>query len=266
MEISEEKCREIIDAQKGSRAKLMIAYRLHFEPGTLSAIELIRDGKLGLLRSFTSAFAQNVKPENHRATSGTQAGPVFDMGPYPINAVRNLFEAEPIEITAMGARHPEAELGDFDDTVAVTLRFPGNRLAQFVVSYVGNSIDSYNVIGSEGDLTVSPGYTYGEPIEYDLTLGQKKKHESFKNTDHFGGELKYFSDCILNDKDPEPDGEEGLLDVRVIEAIVRALETGTKQTLAPMRRSKRIDPSQKEELSAVKPPKPVDAESPSKDS
>ena len=264
MEISEGKCREIIEAKKGSRAKLMIAYRLHFEPGTLSAIEVIRDGKLGPLRSFTSAFAQNVKLENHRATSGTQAGPVFDMGPYPINAVRNLFEAEPIEVMAMGERHPEAGLGDFDDTVAVTLRFPENRLAQFVVSYVGNSIDTYNVIGSKGDLTVSPGYTYGKSIEYDLSLGEDKKHEKFKSTDQFGSELKYFSDCILNGKDPEPDGEEGLLDVRVIEAIVRALETGTKQTLTPIKRSKRIDLSQEEELSQVKPPKPVDAESPSK--
>ncbi len=138
-------------------------------------------------------------------------------------------------------------------------------MAQFVVSYVGNSTDSYNVVGSKGDLTVSPEYTYGKSIEYDLTLGQDKKHETFKSTDHFGGELKYFSDCILNDKDPEPDGEEGLLDVRFIEPIVRALETETKQTLAPVQRSKRIDPSQEQDLSRVKPPKPVNADSPSQE-
>lgn len=266
MEISEEKCREIIEAQRGSKAKLMIAYRLHFEPATLSAIDLIRRGKLGNLRFFTSAFSQNVDPKNHRATNGTVAGPVFDMGPYPINAVRNLFEAEPIEVMAMGSRHPEGGFGDFDDTVAVTLKFPGNRLAQFVVSYAADSIESYNVVGDEGSLTVSPGYTYGKPLEYDFTQGQSKKHESFKNTDHFGGEMKYFSDCILSGKDPEPDGEEGLLDVRVVQAIIRAAETGTKQTLAPIERSKHIDVSQGEKLPAVKPPKPVDAKSPAKSS
>ena len=266
MEISEEKCQEILDAQKSSSAKLMIAYRLHFEPATLSAIDLVRSGKLGELRFFTSAFAQNVKPENHRAQSGTTAGPVFDMGPYPINAVRNLFEMEPIEVTAMGSRHPEAGLGDFDDTVAVTLRFPENRLAQFVVSYVGNTIDSYDVIGTKGSLAVSPGFMFDKSLEYDLTQGDSKKHEGFKHTDHFGGEMRYFSDCILSGKDPEPDGEEGLLDVRVIEAIVRALETGTKQTLAPLRRSKRIDVSQGEKLSSVAPPTLVNAASPSKTS
>ncbi len=174
------------------------------------------------------------------------------MGPYPVNAVRNLFEAEPIEASVMGSRHPEAGLGDFDDTVAVMLRFPENRLAQFVVSYVGNDIDSYTVVGSDGNIVVSPGFTYGKALEYQVTIGQDKKHESFKNTDQFGGEMKYFSDCILNDKDPEPDGEEGLLDVRVIEAIVRSLGTRTAQMLEPVQRSKRIEASQSEKLSSCK--------------
>ncbi|HLH01284.1 MAG TPA: Gfo/Idh/MocA family oxidoreductase [Bryobacteraceae bacterium] len=264
MEIDSEKCREIINAQRASKAKLMIAYRLHFEPATLALIDLVRSGKLGKLRFFTSSFAQNVKPENHRAQNGPDAGPVFDMGPYPINAARNLFEAEPVEVSAFGTRHGDAQLGDFDHTVAVTMRFPEERLAQFVVSYAGNSIDSYTVVGSEGSATVSPGFIYGKSLEYELTVGEDKKTESFKNTDQFGGELKYFSECVLNDRDPEPDGEEGLMDVRVIEAILRALETGTAQKLEPVRRSKRIDTAQVEKLGAVKPPEPVNAESPAR--
>ena len=262
MEISVEKCRQILAAQQSSQAKLMVAYRLHFEPATLSLIDTIRSGKLGEIRSFSSAFAQNVKADNHRAQSGVVAGPLFDMGPYPINAVRNIFETEPIEVSAMGARHPEAGLGDFDDTVAVTLRFPENKLAQFVVSYVGNSIDSYTVMGSAGSAMVSPAYMYNKSLEYTTTIGEDKKHESFKHTDQFGGEMRYFSDCILQDRSPEPDGEEGLLDVRVMEAVVRALETGTSQTLAPAQRPKHIEQGQAQKLSAVKAPEPVGAESP----
>jgi predicted dehydrogenase len=265
IEISTERCRQILDAQKSSQAKLMVAYRLHFEPATLAVIDLVRKGEIGEVRFFSSVFAQNVKPENHRAQSGTAAGPVFDMGPYPINAVRNLFEAEPVEVEAMGSRHPEAGLGDFDDTVAVTLRFPENRLAQFVVSYVGNQIDSYTVVGTKGSVVVSPGFTYGKSLAFELTIGEKKKERTFLHTDQFGGEMKYFSDCILNGKDPEPDGEEGLLDVRVIEAMIRALESGSKQKPEPAKRSWRIESSQEEKLSPVKPPQPVHAESPSKE-
>ena len=265
MEISVAKCNEILEAQRQSTAKLMIAYRLHFEPVTLSMLELARSGKLGQIQFFSSVFAQNVKPENHRATNGTEAGPVFDMGPYPINAVRNIFETEPIEVSAMGSRHPEAGLGsDFDDTVAVTLRFPENRLAQFVVSYVGNGIDMYTVVGTEGSVVVSPGYIYNQALGYDLTVGEEKRRETFKHTDHFGGEMKYFSNCILKGEDPEPDGEEGLLDVQVVEAIANALRTGTTQKLEPLRRSKRIDLQQVEKLSPAKAPEPLGAESPAR--
>ena len=135
LEISSEKCQEILAAEKASDAKLMVAYRLHFEPATLKAIEHVRSGLLGRVHMFSSVFAQTVSPDNHRAQNGYWAGPVFDMGPYPVNAVRNLFGAEPETVFAIGSRHLEAGMGDFDDTVMVTLSFPGGKLAQFVISY-----------------------------------------------------------------------------------------------------------------------------------
>jgi predicted dehydrogenase len=184
------------------------------------------------------------------------------MGPYPVNAVRNLFGAEPTEVFAFGSRHANSGLGDFDDTVTVMLRFPEGRLAQFVVSYYGNAIDNYTVLGSKGSLQVQPGYTYGKSLEHSLTIGEKKDNITYKNTDHFGGEMKYFSDCILHEIDPEPDAEEGLADVRVLEAIQRSLKTGEVQKLPPFARSKRIDPDQVVRLGALKPPEPVHASSP----
>ncbi|WP_411903605.1 Gfo/Idh/MocA family protein [Methylorubrum thiocyanatum] len=266
LEISSEKCREIMAAQAGSSAKLMVAYRLHFEPATLATIDLIRAGKLGEILTFSSTFTQMVSPENHRATSGVAAGPIFDMGPYPINAVRTLFGDEPTEVvSAVGVRHPEAGLGDFDDTVAVTLRFPGNRLAQFVLSYYGNVLDTYAVVGTQGSVEVNPAYMYGKPLERTVTIGETKNHESFKNTDHFGGELKYFSDCILNGTDPEPDAEEGYADIRVIEGILKALESGGPVRLEPFTRTRRIDTAaQKETLSAQSSPELVNTSNPGK--
>jgi predicted dehydrogenase len=175
-----------------------------------------------------------------------------------------VFSAEPTEVvSAVGTRHPDSRLGDFDDTVAVTLRFPENRIAQFVVSYYGNSIDSYAVVGTEGNVVMSPGYMYGVSLEQQTTIGQKQKEKSFKNTDHFGGEMKYFSDCILNGTDPEPDGEEGYADVRVLEGILRALKSGRSETLESFARTKRIDPSkQREMLGAQRSPELVSASNP----
>ena len=208
MDIGEAACERIMDAAKSSGAKLMIAYRLHFEPGTLAAIDLARRGKLGELQYFGSTFAQKVSPRNHRAKNGFEAGPVYDMGAYPINAVRNLFGEEPIEVSAIGKR---TGLGNFDDTVHVTLKFPKGRIADFIVSYSMPGIDEFRLMGSKGILQSNPAYMFGDSkaIAHEITIGARKKKRRYKATDHFGGETKYFSNCILKNVDPEPDGEEG---------------------------------------------------------
>ncbi len=263
MEVSSEQCEKILAAQKVKGAKLMVAYRLHFEPATVAAIERVRSGELGTVHLYTSTFSQMVDPALHRAQSGLDAGPVLDMGPYPINSVRNLFEDEPTEAFAVGTRHPESGFGpDFDDTVSVTLRFPRNRLAQFTISYYGNKMDQYMVVGTEGSLELNPGFMYGKPLEHFEVLGQKDKHESFKNTDHFGGELKYFSACILENRDPEPDGMEGLADVRVIEAIHRSLKSGQFERVEPTEIRRRISADQVVELRAQSAPDLVNTKSP----
>lgn len=103
----------------------------------------------------------------------------------------------------------------------------------------------------------------GAPLRQVTSIGEKKSEESFKNTDHFGGELKYFSDCILQDKEPEPDGEEGFADVRVLEGILRAIETGGSVKLEPFSRAKRIDTdAQLITLRASSTPELVDAFNP----
>ena len=264
MEIDSSQCEKIIAAQQRSGAKLMIAYRLHFEPATIAAIEKVRSGELGHVHLFTSTFSQMVDPDNHRNRNGMQAGPLFDMGPYPINGVRNLFDSEPLEAFATGTGHSGSGLGDYEDTISAILRFPEGRLAQFTVSYYGNAIDSYTVTGTEGVLEVNPAYTYSKSLEHFQKTGTDEKHESFKNTDHFGGQMKYFSQCILDGTTPEPDGHEGLADIRVIEALVRSLRSGKFEQVEAVDSRQRIDAAQKQELPAVKPPGMVKASAPAR--
>ncbi len=268
MAVSVAECEQMIAASERTGAKLMVAYRLHFEPGTLKAIERIRDGKIGTVRFFNSSFSQQVSGQNHRAKHGFWAGPVTDMGPYPLNMVRNVFGAEPIEVAALGVntdpeRFADASGKPFNDTVSVMLKFPGERVASFSVSYSGGDVDEYRVVGSKGDLYSKPAYQVGTGIEHELTVEKKKSTERFKTTDHFGGEMKYFSECTLNDRQPEPDGEEGMLDVRVLEAVEKALATGQVQQLAPYTRTRRPDPKQVQELSKVKESELVGAHKPS---
>lgn len=263
MEVSVERCERILAAAEKSSAKLMVAYRLHFEPATLDALERVRKGELGEVRFFSSVFAQHVARENQRGHNGFDGGPVLDMGPYPINAARNLFGEEPVEVSAFGTRNEDAGLGDFDDTVAVSLRFGDGRLAQFVVSYAGNSFGAYTVVGTKGVLEMSPGYTFQGALQERLTLGEKKpKAKKFEAVDQFAGQTKYFSQCVLDGTEPEPGAEEGLLDVRVIEAVKRALETGQAQKLEPWTRRRKVEADQERDFSQKKAPKLVHAAPP----
>ena len=263
MATSEADCRAIQDAARASGAKLMIAYRLHFEPASLEAIRIEQSGRLGRVWLFTSVFTQAVSRHNHRASHGYWAGPVPDMGTYQINAARNLFRAEPVEVMARGIRREH--LGyNFHDTVCVTLRFPGERMAEFSVGYGLNTVNEYRVCGDQGDLVVEPGFGFPGPLRHRLTIGQTTTERTFAKLDQFGAETRYFSDCVLHDRDPEPDGEEGLLDVRVLAAIERALQTGQPQALDPLHRSKHPVPEQAIELPPVTVPPLVNAFPPGK--
>ncbi|MEH3039956.1 MAG: Gfo/Idh/MocA family oxidoreductase [Sphingomonas paucimobilis] len=265
LEISVEQGRAIAAAQAASSAKLMTAYRLHFEPGTLAAIDMVRDGKLGDLVTFSATFSQSLDPDNHRARHGIIAGPLFDMGPYPINAIRYLFGEEPVAVeSAVATRQAGAGFGDLDDTFAVVLRMPGDRLASFTVSYYAGNVDHLTIAGTKGSIHIDPAFGYGDTQHQTITIGTDKREEKFKPTDQFGGEMKYFSDCILNGDDPEPDAEEGIADLRVIEGIVEALKTGRRVDLPPFERRRRINTAtQKQTLSPITPPETVKAKSPS---
>lgn len=265
LDVSTEKCEEILNAERLSTAKLMVGYRLHFEPTTLDTIGKVRSGVLGDVHLFASTFTQLVDPANHRIQNGELAGPVLDMGPYPVNAARHIFEDEPIEVvSAVGSKHPQSGFPQtFFDTVAVTLRFPNDKFAQFNLSYFGNSSNTLIVVGTEGMLQLDPAYTFGKGLSQKVVIGEKKEVRSFPNTDHFGGEMKYFSECILNDERPEPDGEEGFADVRVLEGILKALDTGGSVQLPPFERTRRIDTDrQKMSLGAVPTPELVHANNP----
>lgn len=114
-------------------------------------------------------------------------------------------------------------------------------------------------------MELDPAFTFGKGLVQTITIGDKKEEHSFKNTDHFGGELKYFSECILSDERPEPDGEEGFADVRVLEGIHTALQTGRSVELALFERSRRIDTERQiMSLRAVSTPELVHARNPGK--
>src|SRR2546429_760314 len=134
--ISEEECRRIIDACNEAGVKLMTAYRLHFEESNLAAVKLTEQGRIGELRFFSSLFSYQVRPGNIRTSSERGGGAIWDLGVYCINAARYLFRADPIEVFALRMDRPDDErFQDIHEGMGVQLKFSGDRIAQFVVSF-----------------------------------------------------------------------------------------------------------------------------------
>ena len=251
-------CEEMDRACKDAKVKLMVAYRLHFEEATLKALELVSNGHLGEVKLFESAFSHVVRPGDIRTQPEEGGGAALDLGVYCVNAARHVFQAEPLSVLAVTVNKNGA-----DDTTSVILRFSNDRIAQFTISNSLSSVSSYRIVGSEGDLRVEPGYDYVEGLEHYLTVDEKTKHEKFSKRDQFAPELVHFSDCILNGRTPATPAEEGICDVRVIEAILKSGATGRVIELEPRRHAHHPKPEQEMHKPPVSKQKPVNAESPS---
>ncbi len=264
MASTSEDCLAMIDAATAGGVKLMAAYRLHFEPANLKAISMITSGQIGEPRIFTSIFCQQVEEGNARLKKDLAGGPLLDMGIYAINAARYSFRQEPVEVIAVAENNGEKRFAEVAEAVSVILRFPGERLAAFTCSFGAAPIDHWYVIGTKGWLQLGPGFEYHGELKLRSSIDEKEREETIPQHDQFGGEIVYFSDCVLQDREPEPSGREGLADVRVIEAAHESMRTGKPVKLEPFFVENRPDEGQKQELPAVKkPPKMVRAASPS---
>jgi len=251
-------CEAMADACAEAGVKLMCAYRLHFEPATLKALDLVKSGTIGDARVFDSVFGHVVRPGDIRTRAELGGGACFDLGVYCVNAARNLFRSEPTFVFAT------AQMRDgVDETTSATLQFPGGRHAQFTVSNAIASVSSYRIAGTDGDLRVEPAYDYVEKLEHFLTVNGDVKHESFGKRDQFAPELEHFSKCILENRDPEPSAEEAIDDVRVLEAIMQSAQFGKPIPLSPRVRARRPVASQAAKKPAVSEPETVNAPSPS---
>ena len=257
-------CQQMIQAARRSAAKLMVAYRLHFDAATLEIAELAQSGQLGELRYFTSSFSMQVDDGNIRLRSDTAGGPLYDIGIYCINAARTVFAAEPIEVLATAASHDDPRFGEVPETIAVTMKFPRGMVASFVCSFGAANRSTYEIVGTTGSLIADPAYPYAQGIRYELRSAGRTQVRQFRNSDQFGAELLYFSDCILNDREPEPSGEEGLIDIAIIEALNESISSGRWIALDLSQRQRRPAMDQAITCPAVKRPSLVAAKSPSR--
>lgn len=265
MAVTEEECEAMIRATSEAGVKLMIAYRLHFEEANLCAIERVESGRLGEPRLFEAVFANKVTDEDNIRLNPIEkgGGTLYDIGIYCLNAARYVFRAEPEEVVALSASGGDERFADTDETSAAILRFPGGRLATFSATFGAADQDRYTIHGTEGTLRVEPAFRHAATLRHRLTVGGRSCSVEFPERDQIAPELLHFSECILEDREPEPSGREGLADVRVIRALYRSAAEGRAIRLDPVPQQERPDPDQERHEPPVGEQELVHAEAPS---
>ena len=261
---TEAECMQMIRCCEQRRIKLMIAYRLHFQAANLVAVEIARGGEIGDPRIFSSTFAMQVREGNTRVQPRRGAGPLYDIGIYCVNAARYLFRSEPTEVMATKMAGRDHRFASVDEAVAVTMRFPHERVAQFTCSYGAYDRANYELIGTDGILTLENAYEYTAEMAMRVSGKHGDKHRTFERRDQIAAEVAYFAKCIRDNVDPEPSGWEGLADVRILQAIQQSTRFGRAVPIDPILRPRRPTLGQEIDIDPHPSPPLVDVQQPTK--
>ena len=233
-------CQAMIDAGRKAGKKLMIAYRLHYEPYNKLAIAMARRKEFGDIRVFTSENLQTTKAPNIRLSKADAGGPLGDVGIYCLNAARYMLGEEPTDAFGTAVHDPDDDrFREVPSRVQFTLKFPSGALAQCACGFDSVRSSWFKITGTKGTLRLDPAYPYygqkmfaehedADPAVKQADAGNARGQTeiALEQKDHFQAEMDHFSQCVVNGTEPATTGEEGLADQRVLDAISKSIDAG----------------------------------------
>lgn len=224
MDVSTEKCQQMIEACKKAGRQLAIGYRCQFEPHHLECIRLAREQVFGKLKRIEAGFGFTIgDPAQWRLNKALSGGgPLMDVGIYALQTARYITGEEPILITASQSNTDPTKFKDVEEAIKWQLTFPSGVIADCNTSYSTFGLNSFTVEAEKGSFGMKPAYNYGG----NRGFRSDGKELSFANIDQFAAEMDDFAQCILNNKPTKVPGEDGWRDVRIMMAIYEAARTG----------------------------------------
>jgi len=229
-------CRRMVEACEQNGVYLMTAYRKYFEPGSVALKKLITGGKLGRLRHMFSSYTEFVDPlkakrwQLNRKLAG--GGSLMDIGIYCVNTMRWLAGTDPLEATARSWTDDPKRFGEVEDSIAFRLTHPEGLVCQGTSSYSSRAASFVQVHGEKGWAALNPAFAFEEERRLFGKIQGRWFEQEFKVMDEFVLELDHFADCIRRERDPKPDGMEGLRDIATIQAIYQSARENRTVTIA----------------------------------
>lgn len=225
MAISVAECHAMIDACKKNKKTLAIGYRLHHEPNTQEYTKLVTRRMLGKVQKVSCGAGYVENRTNHwKQNKALGGGVLYDMGVYAIQGARLGTGMEPLGVVSAktSTTRPDIYKNGLDETTVATLAFPGGVMADIKTSF-GHDIN-YLTIGCEkGEIKVSPYQAYAG-VKADSPLGQID--HPYQVPWQQAKQMDDDAMSIMQGKPMLVPGEEGLRDIKVVEAIYKSAATG----------------------------------------
>ncbi len=228
MALTAKQGQEMVDACVKAGVKLLVGYRMHFEPKTLEVIRMRKAGDFGKIKFFQGLCGFSIgDPKQWRLNKELAGGgSLMDIGIYAINGARYMIGEEPIWVTGQETKIDTVKFKEgVDETIMFQFGFPSGAVASCLSTYAMNNLDKFFLDGDKGWAEMQPSTGYG-PIK-----GRTHKGELTQPvTTHQTVQMDEFSDIILNNKQPvvPVDGNEAVKDLKIIDAIYLAVKTGKK--------------------------------------
>lgn len=232
MAVNAKEGQEMVDACRNAGVKLLVGYRMHFEPHTLEILRMRKAGEFGKVLFFQglSGFiiGDPLQWRLNRPLSG--GGAMMDIGIYSINGSRYMIGEDPIWVTAQEApkTNPNKFKEGVDETITFQLGFPGGATASCLSTYSLNNLDRFFLDGTQGFAELLPATGYG-PI-------QGRTHKGVLDqpvTTHQTVQMDEMAGILLEGKQPvvPVDGLEAVKDLKIIDAIYQSVKSGQKVEL-----------------------------------
>lgn len=228
MAVSEEECQAMIDACNKNKVKLSIGYRLHHEPNTQRIMRLGREKPYGPIEVVTAEAGYFDRRTDHwKQNKELGGGAMLDMGVYPINAARYSAQEEPVAV--ISAKHeilrPEI-YHEVDETTYFKLEFPSGAVAECATS-LGKRMQKLRIDCENGWYWLKPFQSYsgikGETSDGEI-INEQIPNQQARQMDND-------TRAIVNNRKVLVPGEEGLRDIRIVEAVYKSARLGQRVAL-----------------------------------
>lgn len=228
MAISVRECEEMIAACKKANVRLSVGYRLNYEPFNNEVARIGQKKEFGDIKLLEASFGFiSGDPTQWRLKKALAGGgALMDVGIYALHAARHAVGAEPIAVMAQEYKTDAVKFKEVDETIVWQMEFPNGIICNSTTSYNAN-VERFYMSAENGWIELSPAYGYG-PLAGKTHKGKLK----LPVINHQAAQLEGMATSILKNEDSIATGEEGLKDMKVIEAIYQSIATGKKVSIA----------------------------------